>query len=80
MSNKWTIGTVNWKSIEFIEYQLKYFHEFSDDFEFIVCDNESSVETPKFKDLKEKHPKLKLINQHWKSDSWAHTELVSINA
>jgi hypothetical protein len=50
---KWTIGTVNWKSIEFIEYQLKYFHEYNQDFEFLVCDNESNVENPKFKDLKE---------------------------
>jgi glycosyltransferase involved in cell wall biosynthesis len=68
---KWTIGIVNWKSIEFIEYQLKYFHSFSDDFEFLVCDNESDIETPKFKELKEKYPKLKLINRYWKSDSWA---------
>ena len=68
---KWTIGTVNWKSIDFVEYQLKYFHEYNQDFEFIVCDNESNVETPKFKDLKEKYPKLKLINQHWKIASWS---------
>ena len=35
---KWTIGTVNWNSIEFIEYHAKFFHSFSDDFEFLVCD------------------------------------------
>jgi glycosyltransferase involved in cell wall biosynthesis len=67
---KWTIGIVNWKSIEFIEYQLKYFHSFSDDFEFLVCDNESDIETPKFKELKEKYPKLKLINRYWRHPSW----------
>lgn len=67
---KWTIGTVNWKSIEFIEYQLKYFHEYNQDFEFLVCDNESNVETPKFKDLKEKYPKLKWFNSQWGNGGW----------
>lgn len=68
---KWTIGTVNWKSIEFIEYQLKYFHEYNQDFEFIVCDNESDIETQKFKDLKEKYSKLKLVNSQWRNCAWS---------
>jgi glycosyltransferase involved in cell wall biosynthesis len=68
---KWTIGTVNWKSIDFVEYQLKYFHEYNQDFEFIVCDNESNVETSKFKDLKEKYSKLKLVNSQWRNCAWS---------
>ena len=27
---KWTIATVNWKSIEFIEYHANFFHSFAD--------------------------------------------------
>jgi hypothetical protein len=67
---KWTVGIVNWKSIDFIEYQLKYFHEYNEDFEFLVCDNENDTETPKFKELKEKYPKLKWINSQWKNCGW----------
>jgi hypothetical protein len=62
---KWTIASVNWDSFEFIKYQLKYFHEFSEDFEFIIHDNENVNETQDSQEIKTKYPSVKIIHPTW---------------
>ena len=62
---KWTIGTVNWDSFDFIKYQLKYFHEFNEDFEFIIHDNENTNETLETQEIKTKYPSTKLLHPTW---------------
>lgn len=38
---KWTVATVNWKSIEYLIYQLKFLYDYNDpeEFEFVIFDN-----------------------------------------
>ena len=62
---KWTIGTVNWDSYDFIKYQLKYFHEFNEDFEFIIHDNQNTSATSESQEIGEKYPLVKLIYSKW---------------
>jgi hypothetical protein len=72
---KWTIASVNWDSFEFIKYQLKYFHEFSEDFEFIIHDNENVlIEHKILKKLKQNIHRSKLYIQHGKVEVEEHTE------
>lgn len=58
---KWTIGIVNSDSLEFIEHQLKYFHEFCSDFEFIVYDKDDIKKNTFLDDLGKKYKNTRII-------------------
>lgn len=62
MSNpKWTIASVNWDSLEFLKYQSKFFHEFGNDFEFLIFDNEHTILTEEFNDLQKSYQFVKVF-------------------
>jgi hypothetical protein len=58
---KWTIGIINLNSLEFIEHQLKYFHEFCSDFEFIIYDNDSVKKNTFLDDISKKYKNIRVI-------------------
>jgi len=59
---KWTVATVNYNSYDFVQYQLKFFHEFNKDFEFFVHDNQSETETEESKKIKADYPDVNYIH------------------
>lgn len=64
---KWTVASVNWDSVEFLEYQAKYFHEFNEDFEYIIYDNENLSGKKELDDLRIKYNKIKVVYTPWHS-------------
>jgi|GEM_PF-5471166 len=54
---KWTIGIVNFRSIDYIEYQLKILYEFNNpnEFELIIVDNSEPSEIDELQNLASKY-------------------------
>jgi len=58
---KWTVASVNWNSVEFLEHHAKFFHEFADDFEFLICDNTRPSQRKELEELASKYNKVRLM-------------------
>lgn len=57
----WTIGMVNYKTIDLISYHCRVFDSYCKDFEFLVWDNESDYLTDDFSDLMKKYSFLRVM-------------------
>jgi hypothetical protein len=76
---KWTVGIVNSDSLEFIEHQLKYFHEFCSDFEFIIYDNDSIKKNTFLDDVSKKYNNTRII-QTPSASHGLHSHGLGLNA
>jgi hypothetical protein len=50
---KWTVGIVNWKTVDYLYYQCKTLYEFNDDFELIIVDNTFPNQTNSLEAMRE---------------------------
>lgn len=60
-SPRWTIASVNWNSVEFLDHQLKFFHQFGDNFEYLIVDNTNPSQKEALEKLSLKYDKIRLF-------------------
>lgn len=61
---KWTIASVNWDSLDFLEHQAKFFHTFDDNFEYIICDHTRPFQREQLLELQKKYKNIRLHFPH----------------
>jgi hypothetical protein len=61
---KWTIASVNWDSLDFLEHQAKFFHTFDDNFEYIICDHTRPFQKEQLHELQKKYKNIRLHFPH----------------
>ena len=61
---KWTIASVNWDSLDFLEHQAKFFHTFDDNFEYIICDHTRPFQKEQLHELQKKYKNIILHFPH----------------
>lgn len=61
---KWTIASVNWDSLDFLEHQAKFFHTFDDNFEYIICDHTRPFQREQLLELQKKYKNIRLYFPH----------------
>lgn len=66
---KWTVGFVNWKSIDYLFYQFKTLYEFNDNFDLIVMDNTYPNQTEELEKIQKEFPftLLSFDNSYWQT-------------
>ena len=75
-SVKWSVVSVNFNSLDYLDYQARVLEEFNDDYEFIICDNTFPRQQKELEELKSRHKNIKIyINplEKWKHGSGLDT-------
>lgn len=69
---KWSVVSVNFDSLDYLDYQAKVLEEFNDDYEYIICDNTFPRQNSQLEELKSKYKNIKIIInplEKWKHGS-----------
>jgi len=75
---KWSVISVNFNSLDYLDYQARVLQEFNEDYEYIICDNTFPRQEDQLNELKLKYKNIKIIInpiEKWKHGSGLNSGL-----
>ena len=57
---KWSVISVNFNSLDYLDYQARVLQEFNEDYEYIICDNTFPRQEDQLNELKLKYKNIKI--------------------